>query len=282
MKIIAALAIICAFSPVSADTGPSSMETVWRTDISNGFARHSQAWADYQLRATQALYNKGDVVEPAPLPSQVSELFTTFKLRPLLKPERTFSVRNASALQASVCVSATLYQPKQLAGFVAGVAQASALYATNECQRATLNSQLTLPTLVYAFKVVSAKAAQSVIEKDQSERAAQAAVAGTIAFARPVGNLMDFDAAEGGVSEEKTAVLSNTSGFPWGLATPTFTGPFVGNAGSCSQVAPTGNCLLNITFTPTQLGGQLGSVTLTTSTGHTLILRLRGVAVAAP
>ncbi len=254
---------------------PRVAEINWHTDIANVFSRYNHAWAAYQLQATTALYDTGQVVVAAGVPAQTSDLFANYPLQPLARSDRTMQLYGANGTAVTLCATVIPKNAEDLAGIVRGMADANASWG-NGCEAASLVGQPPLPGSYQLLKSVTAVAAEQLLEKDAAERAAQQAVANVITFTLPTGKLLDYHAAVNAVSGAEYATLTNTSGAPWSLTVSQVTGPFVASLTACDLVAPTGTCMVGVTFNPTALGKFYGTVSLLTSEGDTLVLRMLG------
>lgn len=256
--------------------------TAWRTDTATGFSRYERAWAAHQLARTSAQYDIGEEVVAGPVPATQQELFSAYRFTPVAKPERSFQPMaeavNADGTRVRLCLTATLRNPDELAGFLQGLTQAKAGLASADCQPGALTSGFAYPVQLHAYKTVRAKRAAEFITRDQAERAAQAAVADTIGFALPEGNLLDMTAAVGQASTVRTAVLQNTSSQPWSLADAGVAAPFSAALDGCINLLPGATCTLTVMFSPTASGRFMEALTLTPVTGKTLSLRVGGTA----
>lgn len=262
-------------------TAQSVGETRLRADTTNMFTRLERAWAAYQLKATTAQYDVGDIVTPAAAPATMADLFNPYRLQPAARDDRSFNVVQVNGVNATVCVSSYLRSADELSGFMLGMRQSNAQVAASDCTAGTLNAAVSFPAQVFARKPIVAKRAAELIAKDAAERAAQAAVADTITFGLPAGKLLDFIATQGQTSDEKAVALTNSSGELWSASVVVLDGPFTARLVGCEVVGPTGTCGLYVAFSPTAVGKATGHVKVTTSTGKDLILRLAGVASPA-
>lgn len=262
-------------------TAQSVGETRMRADTANVFTRLERAWAAYQLKATTAQYDAGDIVTPAAAPATPADLFNPYRLQPATRDDRSFSVTQVDGVNATVCLSSVVRSADELSGFMLGMRQSNAQVAASDCTTGTLNATVSFPAQVFARKPVVAKRAAELIAKDAAERAAQAAVADNITFALPAGKLLDFTATQGQSSDEKVVVLNNTAAEAWSASVAVVDGPFTARLAGCEAVAPMGSCMLYIAFSPTAVGKVTGHVKVTTSTAKDLILRLAGVASPA-
>jgi hypothetical protein len=305
----ALLTFTCALALLPLACSAASLaETNMRTDIANGFTRYAKAWSAYQLQATTAQYDVGDLVFATSAPSQASELFSAYKLTPLGKEPRTFRTLAASETSIRVCVTATIKNNDQLNGFIQGVRDAKASLASATCELATLNRTIVFPTQISAIRTVDAVRARELIALDAAERAAQAAVADTVTFSLPAGKLLDFSTQAGQTSGWQTAYLYNNTGVPdtcdkgngngngnghghgygnacgqgriqgenWSLSEPQVTGPYIASLSGCSLLNAGEGCALYVAFKPTTTGKQRGYVSVTTSTGKKLTIRVGG------
>lgn len=255
-------------------------QTRVHADVSNVFTRLERAWAAYQLKATTALYDGGDVVVAAAAPTQEQDLFNPYRLQPGAREDRSFQLTQANDVAVTLCVNSVVKNSDELNGFLQGMRQSGAQFATGDCQAATLNGNIGFPAQVFARKVVTAKRAAELIAKDSAERAAQQAVADTITFALPDGKLLNFTAQPNQSSSDAAAVLGNSSGAVWQANAQVVDGPFSVSTVGCEAVAPTGSCVLNVSFHPTATGKFTGHVRVTTVAGKDLILRLAGTSTA--
>jgi hypothetical protein len=276
MKKIALLAGMLALTSLAQAQVMSSAEVKLRGDTANVFARYERVWAAYQLQATTAQYDAGDAVAAVEPPAQASSIFSVYKLKPVDRADRTVQFAATEGAKTVLCISTVLKNADELAGLSQGMRQAGAGFASN-CQPSTLVGNPPFPGTYQLRKPVTALAAQTLIDKDAAERAAQQAVAGTITFALPQGRLLNFRTGVNTSSETDYAVLNNTAGEPWGAQVTTVTGPFGAVLSGCDLVAPTGSCILAVNFSPTSAGKFYGSVAIKTSTDVTLVIRLLGV-----
>jgi hypothetical protein len=279
------LLLACTALPsLTVHAGPAEhpATTAWRTDIATGFARYERAWAAHQLARTSAQYDVGDEVAAGPVPASQEELFSAYRFTPVAKPERSIEpvaeMVNADGTRVRLCLSATLRNPDELAGFLQGLTRAKAGLASSSCQPGALASGFAYPVQLHAYKTVRATRAAAFIERDQAERAAQAAVADTIGFALPEGKLLDMSAAVGQASTVRTAVLQNTSALPWSLTEAPVAAPFSAALDGCVNLPPGATCTLTVMFSPVASGRFMEAVTLTPVSGKTLSLRVGGTA----
>jgi hypothetical protein len=260
--------------------------TVWRTDVSAGFARYERAWAALQLGVTSGQYDIGDEVTAAAMPTSQATLFTAYRLTPSALPDRTMQTLvepgNADGSRVRVCLSATLRTAAALDGFLQGMRQAGASLATSTCQPGAISSSFAYPVQLHAYKVVRAMRAVSFIERDQAERAAQAAVADTIGFTLPEGKLLNMAAQPGAHSGDYGVYLHNNSALPWALASANVGAPFTATVSGCENVLPGTSCLLTVSFSPTSTGRFMDFVTVTPVAGKTLSIRVGGTGMPTP
>jgi hypothetical protein len=258
--------------------------TVWRTDVSAGFARYERAWAAYQLNVTSHQYDVGDIVAAAARPDSNQSLFSVYRLTPAQLPGRSMwtvvEPSNPDGSRVRICFSATLGKATDLDGFLQGLRKSGASLATAACQPGVLNAGFIYPVQLHAYKVVRAMRAVSFIERDQAERAAQAAVADTISFTLPEGNLLDMTAKVGQSSGDFTVVLQNTSELPWALGSANVAAPFTAAVAGCAEVLPGMSCTLTVSFSPTAVGRFMNFVTLVPVEGKTLSIRVGGTGTA--
>lgn len=254
--------------------------TVWRTDVSASFSRYERAWAAYQLAVTGHQYDIGDTVAAAAVPASEAGLFTAYRFTPAPKEGRSMSTvtetSNPDGSKVRICLSATLRAPADLDGFLQGIKKAGASLATATCQPGALSAGFGYPVQLHAYKVVRAMRAVSFIERDQAERAAQAAVADTIGFALPAGKVLDMAAQPGGSSGDFPVTLQNTSSEPWTLSDANVGAPFTASLSGCADVLPGMTCSMSISFSPTSTGRFMDFVTVTPVAGKTLSIRVGG------
>lgn len=258
----------------------SSATTVWRADTSASFARYERAWAAYQLGVTSHQYDIGDIVTTGPMPTSQGALFSAYRLTPAQSEGRSLQTlaepSNPDGSKVRVCLTATLRTAADLDGFLQGLRQVGAALATNDCQAGVLSSSFTYPVQLHAYKVVRAMRAVSFIDRDQSERAAQGAVADTIGFTLPDGRLLDMTAKTGGSSGDYSVTLYNNSSMPWALGSASVGAPFSASVVGCADVFPGMTCTLTVSFSPTTAGRFMDFVTVTPVAGKTLSIRVGG------
>lgn len=280
--------LVAALVPLTAPLAhaESAATTVWRTDVSASFARYERAWAAYQLAATGHQYDIGDIVTSAARPVSEGELFSRYRLMPAARAGRAMQTvtepANPDGSKVRLCMSATLQGPADLDGFLQGLKIAGAALATASCQPGTLSAGFAYPVQLHASKVVRAMRAVSFIERDQSERAAQAAVADTIGFTLPEGKVLDMAAQPGASSGDFTVTLHNNSGMAWALGSASIGAPFSASVSGCAEVLPGMSCMLTVSFSPNSTGRFMDFVTVTPAAGKTLAIRVGGTGLATP
>lgn len=281
-RLLCVALLVGGLFPLSAQLAKaeSAATTVRRSDVSASFSRYERAWAAYQLGASSHQYDIGDVVTAAPPPTSEGTLFSVYRLSPAQLEGRSIQTRvepgNPDGTKVRICLSATLRSAADLDGFLQGMRQAGAGLATNDCQAGMLSSGFTYPVQLHAYKVVRAMRAASFIERDQAERAAQAAVADTIGFTLPDGKLLDMTAKTGATSGGYSVTLHNNSSMPWALGSASVGEPFSAAVVGCADVFPGMTCTLTVSFSPTVTGRFMDFVTVTPVQGRTLSIRVGG------
>lgn len=261
----------------SASVSEAPSELRWRVEVSSLFARHERAWASYQLKGATDQYDTFALASAKSLPSLLSGLFESYKIVPASRSDATMSLVSTNGTDTVLCLEAVLKSANEFSGFVKGVERAGASWATSSCAPGALGTGLTFPLRVYARKAIAATRAKALIDKDTAERAAQAAVASTIAFTLPNGKLMDFSTAANTTTAVQTVTLTNRTTGAWSLSTPVVTGPFTASYSGCTLVLPGLSCSVRVAYSPTAAGKHYGTVSVPVAlAGKTLVLRTLG------
>lgn len=285
-RLLFSAVLVSAMLPLTAPLAhaESAATTVWRSDVSASFSRYERAWAAYQLGVTSHQYDIGDVVTAAPMPTSQGTLFSVYRLTPAQLDVRSLQTlvepSNPDGSKVRVCLTATLRTAADLDGFLQGLRFAGAGLATSDCQAGLLSAGFSYPVQLHAYKVVRAVRAVSFIERDQAERAAQAAVADTIGFTLPDGKLLDMAAKTGASSGDYSVTLHNNSAMPWALGSANIGAPFSASVVGCADVFPGMTCTLTVSFSPTSAGRFMDFVTVTPVAGKTLSIRVGGTATS--
>jgi hypothetical protein len=253
-------------------------EVSYQAQVTSEFTRYQRAWHAFQLAPKTAQYNIGDVVTAVAAPNPISQLFSVYRVVPKADPTRTYQLLDTTDTTTSLCVTATLKSAAQLDGFVSAMRALSAQMADASCLPSSMPAAVSFPMKLSARKAINAAAAQALGVTDSSERAAQAAVSGTVTATLPSGKLLDFSSAVGTVSASQTFVLTNTSNSAWSLNPLSIAGQFTASPLGCATVLVGGNCQVTIEFNSTTSGRKRGFLTVSTSTGVTLVIRLGGQA----